>query len=391
MSVANQINDDEIDLSELIDIIWRGKWLIAIPSLLVALITFLYLSLAPVSYSVTLQIKPLAKHKISDYASLNNIPGSSTAIYEAGNIVGYEKIISSQKLMQAVRENFLLGADLRQTIEQLTPEFQSFIGSEEEKKLALSKSTSAFTLEAVRDELGSNETLIYAISTETKRADLTRQILRDYVELIKRNIRIQNLRALSGLKKSTAAKLAYERQNLEAEIENTKQAYLAKLQSRIAILREQASIARALNLADPSQNLTINTSASTNAETSLESRDENLFRNGYKALDAEIKLLQQRDEDAWRMFMPSYVQIAEKLRKIESDRSMQQLDNAIAASPLNDGRLFAPANFDFENLLVEPKTNKPLIMILATLLAALLAAMFVLGRHYIGNQSSREI
>lgn len=70
---------------------------------------------------------------------------------------------------------------------------------------------------------------------------------------------------------------------------------------------------------------------------------------------------------------------------------MQQLDNAIAASPLNDGRLFAPANFDFENLLVEPKTNKPLIMILATLLAALLAAMFVLGRHYIGNQSSREI
>ncbi|MCH1569623.1 MAG: hypothetical protein L7U47_09440, partial [Alphaproteobacteria bacterium] len=199
------------------------------------------------------------------------------------------------------------------------------------------------------------------------------------------------LRALSGLKKSTTAKLAYERQNLEAEIENTKQAYLAKLQSRIAILREQASIARALNLADPSQNLTINTSASTNAETSLESRDENLFRNGYKALDAEIKLLQQRDEDAWRMFMPSYVQIAEKLRKIESDRSMQQLDNAIAASPLKDGRLFAPANFDFENLLVEPKTNKPLIMILATLLAALLAAMFVLGRHYIGNQSSREI
>ena len=391
MSVTNQNNNDEIDLLELFDIIWRGKWLIAIPSLLVALITFLYLSLTPTNYSVTLQITPLSPFELDDYAPLNNIPGSSTAIYEAGNIVGYEEIISSQKLLQAVRANFLLGADLRQTIEQLTPEFQGFIGSQEEKQLALSKSASAFTLEAVRDELGNNETLIYVISTETKRADLTRQILRDYVELIKRNIRIQNLRELSGLKKSTTAKLAYERQNLEAEIENTKQAYLAKLQSRIAILPEQASIARALNLADPSQNLTINTSASTNAETSLESRDENLFRNGYKALDAEIKLLQQRDEDAWRMFMPSYVQIAEKLRKIESDRSIHQLDNAIAASPLNDGRLFAPANFDFENLLVEPKTNKPLIMILATLLAALLAAMFVLGRHYIGNQSSREI
>ena len=56
MSAENQIDNDEIDILELFDIIWRGKWLIAIPSLLVALAAFLYLSFAPLNYLVTLQV-----------------------------------------------------------------------------------------------------------------------------------------------------------------------------------------------------------------------------------------------------------------------------------------------------------------------------------------------
>jgi LPS O-antigen subunit length determinant protein (WzzB/FepE family) len=42
-------------------------------------------------------------------------------------------------------------------------------------------------------------------------------------------------------------------------------------------------------------------------------------------------------------------------------------------------------------MLIEPKTNKPLIMILATLLAAMLAGLFVLMRHFIRARSISEI
>ena len=391
MSEANQNNSDEIDLLELIDIIWRGKWLIAIPSLLAALLTFLYLSLAATTYSISLRITPLAEHTVSDYAALNNIPNASTPIYAGGDIVGYEKIISSEKLMSAVLENFRLGTDLRQAIEELSPEIGNFTGSQEEKRLALSKAASEFSLESVVNELNDNKAVAYEISHKTKQVDLTRQILSRYTELATQNIRLQNLRSVAGLKKSAAAKLIYEKQSLEAEIKNDKQTYFEKLQARIAILREQAQIARALNLADPSQNFTIHTTASTNTKKGAETRSENLFRNGYKALEAEITLLESRDENTWYLFTPSYAQMAAKLHEIENDKSVQRFDPALNASPLSDERLFTPADFDFQNLLIEPKSNKPLIMILVTLLAGLLSTVIVLARHYIRNQSIREI
>ena len=391
MSATNQTNNDEIDLLELFAIIWRGKWRITIPSLLIALLTFTYLSLAPTNYSVTLQITPLGAQEINDYAPLNNIEATTKPIYEGGNIVGYEEIITSVKLMRAVKANLILGADLKQAIEEIVPEFQGFIGSESEKNLALSKAASAFSLEPVLSDEDSDEPIAYEIAADTKRIDLTRKILRRYLELATLNIRNQSLNTITGLKKSISARLDYELQSLEKEIENVRQTYFIKLQRRILILREQAKIARALNLAEPSQSLTVNTAISTNIDRGPQNGTENLYKNGYKALEAEIKLLESRDDNAWRMSMPAYERLAEKRSKIKNDSSRQQLDAALAASPLGGNGVFTPANFDFENILVEPKTNKPLIMVLVTLLAGLLATLIVLGQHYSRNQNLSEI
>jgi LPS O-antigen subunit length determinant protein (WzzB/FepE family) len=391
MSVNHQIDNDEIDLMELFDIIWRGKWLIVIPSLLVALATFLYLSFAPINYSITLQVAPLSDRVIDDYAPLNNIPGSSTPIYVQGNLVGYEDLINAQKLMRAFRENFLLGADLSQAIEERDPVFQGFIGSAQEKRLALSRRVSQFSLEPTYASENSGKILAFQISSETDQVDFSRQILQRYIELAALNIRLQNLISIVGLKKKAASNLNYERQKLESEIDNAKQTYFTSLKIRIAILREQAQIARALNLADPSQNLTINTLALTDQNMDRDGETENLYRNGYKALEAEINLLQNRDENAWRIFMPSFAQMDAKLRELKSDNYGQQLDEALAAAPLSNADQFKPADFELDNLLIEPKTNKPLFMILATLLAAMLASLFILIRHFIRARSISEI
>jgi hypothetical protein len=67
------------------------------------------------------------------------------------------------------------------------------------------------------------------------------------------------------------------------------------------------------------------------------------------------------------------------------------LDEALAAAPLSNADQFKPADFELDNLLIEPKTNKPLFMILATLLAAMLASLFILIRHFIRARSISEI
>jgi hypothetical protein len=80
-----------------------------------------------------------------------------------------------------------------------------------------------------------------------------------------------------------------------------------------------------------------------------------------------------------------------KLRELNSNNYIKLLNDALAASPLTDVDQFKPADFELDNLLIEPKTNKPLIMILATLLAAMLASLFVLIGHFIRARSISEI
>ena len=89
--------------------------------------------------------------------------------------------------------------------------------------------------------------------------------------------------------------------------------------------------------------------------------------------------------------MSSYAQMDAKMRELNRNNYTKLLNDAIAASPLSDVDQFKPASFDLDNLLIEPKTNKPLIMILATLLAAMLAGLFVLMRHFIRARSISEI
>ena len=92
---------------------------------------------------------------------------------------------------------------------------------------------------------------------------LTKQIIARAIDLTRENIRRQNLTAIANLSKSIETALAYEIEELQAEIANDKQRYFDEMQHRIQHLEEQAAIARALNLASPSQNMTINATAST--------------------------------------------------------------------------------------------------------------------------------
>ena len=178
MSANHPIDSDEIDLLELFGIVWRGRWIIASTSLLVALATFIFLSLAPPNYLLTLRVKPLESQAIGEYAKLNNIPDLSTPIYQGGEIIGFEEVISSEKLMNAVIENFRLATDLQQAIEESDSDFEEFEGSAEDKRLALADAADQFSIKTVANEFSDKEAIAYEISTKTKQADLTQKVFR---------------------------------------------------------------------------------------------------------------------------------------------------------------------------------------------------------------------
>ena len=189
------------------------------------------------------------------------------------------------------------------------------------------------------------------------------------------------------MSKSIETALAYEIEELQAEIANDKQRYFDEMQHRIRHLEEQAAIARALNLEGPTQNMTVNATASTGEPKSANSKSDELYLRGFKALEEEVKLLAGRKPNDWQLFTPDYAEKAYLLRQLQNDQRLKRVETGLALSPLANEEAFAPAIFDMESILVEQSTSKPFIFILVALLSGLLASIFVLFRHYAAQRT----
>ena len=377
--------DTEIDLIELVDVLWQGKYLIGGLTAFVSLIAFVFLTFMPSTHQISLSIRSLSPQEMSAYAPLNNVPGISPPIYVDEQLIGQTGVVLAQDLMQAVRSEIGSKTSLRQAISELDPKFLDFEGSPAERAQALTQAASHFDLTS--EPFEENGIVTDILETKTQNTELTKQIIKRTIDLMRINIRQQNLIAITNLSKSIETALAYEIEELQAEITNDKQRYFDEMQHRIRHLKEQAAIARALTLASPSQNMTINATASTGEVQNTRNPSDSLYLRGYKALEEEVNLLARRKPDDWQLFTPDYAEKTARLRQLQNDQRLKRVETGLALSPLSGEEAFTPAIFDMESILVEQSTSKPLIFILVALLSGLLASIFVLFRHYAAQRT----
>ena len=384
-TVSSSELDTEIDLIELVDVLWQGKYLIGGLTAFVSLIAFVFFYFMPSTHQISLSIRSLSPQEMSAYAPLNNVPGISAPIYADEQLIGQTGVVLAHDLMQAVRSEINSKTSLRQAIAELDPKFSNFEGSLAERAQALTQAAGQFDLTS--EPFKATGIVTDILETKTQNTELTKQIIARAIDLTRENIRRQNLTAIANLSKSIETALAYEIEELQAEIANDKQRYFDEMQHRIQHLEEQAAIARALNLASPSQNITINATASTGEPQNARRRSDSSYVQGFKALEEEVKLLAERKPNDWQLFTPDYAEKASLLRQLQNDQRLKRVETGLALSPLANEEAFAPAIFDMESILVEQSTNKALTLILVALLSSLLASIFVLFRHYAAQRT----
>ena len=102
---SSQIDDEIDNLIELIEILFRGKWLIGGVTGIISVIAAVVLTIMPATHSMTLSIRSLSPQDMSGYAPLNNVPGISPPIYADDNLIGQTGVILAEDLMRAVRSD----------------------------------------------------------------------------------------------------------------------------------------------------------------------------------------------------------------------------------------------------------------------------------------------
>ena len=437
MRKNSQINNEEINLIELIETVWEGKWKIAV----VVVISFIagigYQLNQTKNFNITTEIRSINTSAINKYSIFNNTIELTEAkfnfekITKLGLLNLYIEILNDKTVFEdAMRKFNLLDASLynndqeyneaiikrASSVKILTP---SIVQKKKQKgNLEISYHTINFIY---GDEKKWKDILIYV--NELANQLVRKKILDDYNNTLSflKNSQRYKLDELKILMANAQFYFNIEMEKFEMnrefqiedsqiKIDNVLLDYDRKIADRLAFLREQASIARKLGIV---KNTIEFQSFGNNKLVTNITTDTPFYLRGYEAIEKEVELIQSRknkqafvdglleleiekrslEQDRTLLraeknkeFLGSLIELEKKKKAIEQDKTLERIELAFQATPLANNNKFSARlanNKEFSatstNVLstkFEYKDNK--ILVLAIVIGLIVGVFYVI-------------
>lgn len=368
----SQKYDDEIDLFELFETIWDGKWKIILTTFVAAVMGVVFVAVKPNSFEVTTTIQSGKQSVFLKYTSLNELLKNEGMLYQLEeNPNGY--IFDDASVFKMFISEF---NDYEEMIDAIgSSEFvQKSIKDldDNNKQRALINFAKAFELKAPSNN-EKNSALSFVWHDATEGVKLLNDAIRQTLSNTK-NISVSNVNELAD---AVDIKNTRKLEQLQTKLILIKENQIDKDNKRIQYLLEQSAIAKELGIETNRLDTNALSQSSQNAiSLSVNSNDVPFYLRGYKAIDKEIALIESRSDEQRLLLADGYVQTTEEIASIETDLSSSQLRNAsavIANDNPNDW-----VQFDLEIADVKSQKKSMLYVTLSIVLGGMVGVMYVL-------------
>ena len=363
---------DEVDLIELIQTVWKGKLVI---------LAFVFVSLAaafgftitrpPPDFIATSQIKPIFTEDEEKYRKFNEV-----GVYE----------VNADRLLAL----FIEQLDSRQVFERLFVKHRLLerndFDSDEDFNDALVAFASSINISPpVNDgsqQIGEDAkhwTLSFEYNDRDKWLALLKDLKLETTGEVQRLVTTQ----LANITEALVTKRAFQLEDLETAIDNTFDDYEQKVAARVAFLKEQAAIARTLNVADntiETQSFATQSGMITNITTEVP-----FYLRGYKAIEKELELLRSRDDIV--PFINNLAELQRQKRELKQDKTVERAKSLFALSPIGSEQGFSAVFFEAASTTFKTKNNQMLMIILAASIGGIIGIAYVLVSNAIKNRA----
>jgi chain length determinant protein (polysaccharide antigen chain regulator) len=360
----SQPYNDEIDLAELVRGLWQGKWLVIGVTLATLALGITYLSLAPKNYTASLNISALPAAQSDVYVELN-----ATKLMPIDEQVLLTLFVEDLQTQNSAAYNFSLVA---------------------------SKSAN------------------WVLNFPTQKPGALAQIVADTLELSNQNVKklvgqrfARALHAHSNTNQLAIEALDLEFQQKISQFEADKNrqiiqlgeqaitarsAYSFSSRKEIALLSEQAQIARSLNM-DKGSYVSLATA-----------QEPVLYLRGYLALEKEISLIKSRKAEVFIQelvdiktqttlinsrkaedFIPDLTRIELLKSELLSNKKVEKAEVLLANTPIGTDQ-FAAVSYNLDSIAYKNNTKTSLILALSIVLGGMLGIFVLLIRNVLINK-----
>lgn len=384
-----QIENDDIDLIELFQTLWDGKWRIIATTLLASAICTAVVVAKPERYAITTPIKSANNSVFSPFTPINDLLQREGLLFHINDRPnGY--ILDSPAIFKLFVREFNQYDEMIAVLSENEYVKQRIKGlGQKEAEAALVNFAKSFQIQRTTKEKES-----WTLSLEWHDAAEGLRLVNNAIQMTLTNVQrtvknnIENMASVIDLRNTGRL------DRLRTELGVVEQMQSISDDNRIQYLMEHSAIARELgiesnkfdanSLARISPNsVSINVSSTFGPKPSM--NDAPFYLRGYKAIEKEIWLIRNRSLEQKRSMSPSIFKLNEKIALLESDLIPSQLRTFSEMITISD-----PSNWvQFDLTLADiDRQKKPfLFLAMSMIIGVLIGSTYVL----ISNATSKRM
>jgi len=350
-----KIDNDEINLIELLNTLWEGKWKIAVAVVISFITVISYQSTKTKNFTATTEIKPIGFITKTNYDNSIEQPDDKNIEVKRGTMSSsklinlYLTILEDRKVFEnAIRKFNLLEASQYNNEQEYSEAIIRFASS---IKILKPSSSSKKKQELV----GSYNTISFKYHDVEKWKSALIYVDKFANKQVKRFLVDEVNNKISLLK----SKREYQLEDISTKINNKLIDYERLTSDRLAYLKEQSVIAKKLGVAK----ITVEgqTFGNQNALLSNNQTDSPFYLRGYEAIDKEIDLIEARDNK--KAFIKGLFELEKKKRAIEQDKTIKRVKKVLELNLPLDNNKFSAAKMSSITTKFEYKDSKTIYMI----------------------------
>ena len=396
-SEQSQAYNDGIDLADLIRALWQGKWLVIGVTLVVLSFGIVYLKTTPQAYTGSLGISKLPFVKADAYAELNELK-FMPKVYGDNLLQGF---VDDVKGLNAFEQAIKAFNYITQLEEETDKEFEFRVRA----------TANDFSIVDVSKK---KEPPNLMMRFTTQNPALATKVIEHALDRVNQNVNNGLLESFKRRQIEYSRKVSNSLVDLESAKKIAVIGYKTNKRAKLAILDEQAKIARSIDLATGSLSTLPNKHVSAAYipfpfkakdvnedmdETKMISRTDDdtqlpqylmqkdvnetpLYLRGFLVIEEEINILQTRK--SIEKFIPSLASIERQKFELEQDKTIQRANIVLASTPIGTDQFFA-AVYDVALVEYTSNTRSLLTLLLSSVLGGMLGIFVLIFRNALMN------
>ena len=370
----NQVQDDEIDLFELFQTLWDGKWKIILTTFVAAIIGVVFSVVKPNSFEVSAPLQNGRTSVFIPYTPINDL----LKINQFSLLIDQNSLF---KMFIVEFNDYEEMVDVVGTSELVQKSIKDL--DVDDKKKALIGFAKAFELKAPSNN-EENWTLSFEWHDDLEGMRLFNDAIEQTLLSVKNDAKDSLNELANSIETRNTLTLESLNNDLGTLIENQKRTDNQRLQ----YLSEQSVIAKELGIEmNKLDSNALSQSPNNSISLSVNSDEIPYYLRGYRAINTEIRLIKNRTDEDRLLTAEGYVETLEKIRTVERDLApyhLRKTSELIANDNPNDW-----VEFDLAMADVKSQKKSKRYVALSIVLGGMVGAMYVLISNAVRKRRER--